>query len=48
VLDEHNTSGFGTAEEPPMVAIYTSAYTPAHPRSRAGRRSRSRTAPTTA
>ncbi|WP_082589644.1 glycoside hydrolase family 32 protein [Agromyces sp. Soil535] len=31
VLDEQNTSGFGTAENPPMVAIYTSAYTPAHP-----------------
>lgn len=31
VIDEQNTSGFGTADEPPMVAIYTSAYTPAHP-----------------
>ncbi|GAA1760612.1 GH32 C-terminal domain-containing protein [Agromyces humatus] len=31
VVDETNSSGFGTAEEPPMVAIYTSAYTPAHP-----------------
>lgn len=31
VVDEDNTSGFGTAEEPPMVAIYTSAYTSAHP-----------------
>ena len=31
VVDEHNTSGLGTAENPPMVAIYTSAYTPAHP-----------------
>lgn len=31
VVDEQNTSGFGTADEPPMVAIYTSAYTPAHP-----------------
>ncbi|MDQ0577452.1 GH32 C-terminal domain-containing protein [Agromyces albus] len=31
VVDEGNTSGFGTAEDPPMVAIYTSAYTPAHP-----------------
>jgi levanase len=31
VLDEQNTSGLGTAENPPMVAIYTSAYTPAHP-----------------
>lgn len=31
VVDETNSSGFGTAEEPPMVAIYTSAYTSAHP-----------------
>lgn len=31
VVDEQNTSGFGTADEPPTVAIYTSAYTPAHP-----------------
>lgn len=31
VVDEQNTSGFGTADDPPMVAIYTSAYTPAHP-----------------
>lgn len=31
VVDETNSSGFGTAEDPPMVAIYTSAYTPAHP-----------------
>ena len=31
VVDEQNTSGFGTTENPPMVAIYTSAYTPAHP-----------------
>lgn len=31
VVDEQNTSGFGTADAPPMVAIYTSAYTPAHP-----------------
>ncbi len=31
VVDEQNTSGFGTAENPPMVAIYTSAYTNAHP-----------------
>jgi sucrose-6-phosphate hydrolase SacC (GH32 family) len=27
VLDTHNTSGFGTAENPPLVAVYTSAYT---------------------
>lgn len=31
VVDEGNTSGFGTAGNPPMIAIYTSAYTPAHP-----------------
>ena len=31
VVDEGNTSGFGTADDPAMVAIYTSAYTPAHP-----------------
>ncbi|MGR0319723.1 GH32 C-terminal domain-containing protein [Agromyces sp. ZXT2-3] len=31
VVDEDNTSGFGTADDPAMVAIYTSAYTPAHP-----------------
>ncbi|ANJ26113.1 GH32 C-terminal domain-containing protein [Agromyces aureus] len=31
VVDEQNTSGLGTAENPPLVAIYTSAYTPAHP-----------------
>ena len=31
VVDEQNTSGFGTDDNPPMVAIYTSAYTPAHP-----------------
>ncbi|MFE3456918.1 glycoside hydrolase family 32 protein [Nocardiopsis aegyptia] len=27
VFDEHNTSGLGTAENPPLVALYTSAYT---------------------
>ena len=27
VVDTNNTSGFGTKENPPMVAIYTSAYT---------------------
>ncbi|HET9649611.1 MAG TPA: GH32 C-terminal domain-containing protein [Microlunatus sp.] len=32
VVDSANTSGFGTTENPPMVAIYTSAYTAAHPR----------------
>ena len=26
VFDEHNTSGFGTAANPPLVAVYTSAY----------------------
>ena len=29
VLDDHNTSGFGTADTPPMVAVYTSASTSA-------------------
>ncbi|KQM82095.1 glycosyl hydrolase family 32 [Agromyces sp. Leaf222] len=40
VVDEQNTSGFGTAENPPMVAIYTSAYTAAHP-TLAGRQAQS-------
>ncbi|TDL40072.1 glycoside hydrolase family 32 protein [Arthrobacter nitrophenolicus] len=31
VFDEHNTSGFGTADTPPLVAIYTSAYGGASP-----------------
>lgn len=31
VFDEHNTSGFGTAATPPLVAIYTSAYSDASP-----------------
>jgi fructan beta-fructosidase len=31
VLDIDNTSGFGTPENPPLVAIYTSAYSPASP-----------------
>ncbi|WP_265523572.1 glycoside hydrolase family 32 protein [Oerskovia flava] len=31
VVDHGNTSGFGTVEDPPLVAVYTSAYTPAHP-----------------
>lgn len=35
VVDHGNTSGFGTVEDPPLVAIYTSAYTAAHP-TRAG------------
>lgn len=31
VVDESNSSGFGTAGDPPLVAIYTSAYTAEHP-----------------
>ncbi|MGX5697825.1 GH32 C-terminal domain-containing protein [Agromyces soli] len=31
VVDEGNTTGFGTAEQPALVAVYTSAYTSAHP-----------------
>lgn len=31
VVDHGNTSGFGTDEGPALVAIYTSAYTDAHP-----------------
>ena len=31
VVDKDNTSGFGTKKNPPMVAIYTSAYTSRHP-----------------
>ncbi|MGO4584842.1 glycoside hydrolase family 32 protein [Arthrobacter sp. 2RAF6] len=31
VLDVHNTSGFGTPDSPPLVAIYTSAYTARSP-----------------
>lgn len=31
VNDVTNSSGLGTAENPPIVAIYTSAYTDAHP-----------------
>ncbi|MGO4804683.1 glycoside hydrolase family 32 protein [Arthrobacter sp. 2MCAF15] len=31
VLDGANTSGFGTPDNPPLVAIYTSAYSPASP-----------------
>ncbi|RKO24150.1 glycoside hydrolase family 32 protein [Pseudarthrobacter phenanthrenivorans] len=31
VFDEHNTSGLGTAANPPLVAIYTSAYSEASP-----------------
>ncbi|WP_116248599.1 glycoside hydrolase family 32 protein [Nocardiopsis sp. FIRDI 009] len=32
VFDEHNTSGLGTAQNPPLVAVYTSAYTDASDR----------------
>jgi levanase len=31
VSDPTNSSGLGTAENPPLIAIYTSAYTSAHP-----------------
>ncbi|MFD6094633.1 GH32 C-terminal domain-containing protein [Oerskovia sp. NPDC060338] len=31
VVDHNNTSGFGTSAKPPLVALYTSAYTQAHP-----------------
>lgn len=31
VVDHDNTSGFGTRRNPPLVAIYTSSYTPSHP-----------------
>ena len=31
VFDEHNTSGLGTPDTPPLVAIYTSAYSDASP-----------------
>ncbi|MBT2512843.1 glycoside hydrolase family 32 protein [Arthrobacter sp. ISL-30] len=31
VFDEHNTSGLGTTGNPPLVAIYTSAYSDASP-----------------
>ena len=47
MLDTTNTSGFGTPDNPPLVAIYTSAYSPASPLS-GGRRSPSPTARTTA
>ncbi|GAA1518792.1 hypothetical protein GCM10009761_21500 [Agromyces terreus] len=40
VVDDQNTSGLGTAENPPMIAIYTSAYTAAHP-TLAGRQAQS-------
>lgn len=31
VVDRNNASGFGTRKNPPMVAIYTSNYTPLYP-----------------
>ena len=31
VVDHNNTSGFGTVENPPLVAVYTSAYKDASP-----------------
>lgn len=40
VIDENNTSGFGAAGTSPLVAIYTSAYEPAHP-TRAGQQAQS-------
>ncbi|WP_426323561.1 PxKF domain-containing protein [Microbacterium sp. E-13] len=40
VVDENNSSGFGTADNPPLIAIYTSAYTSAHP-TRAGKQAQS-------
>lgn len=40
VSDSDNTSGLGTAENPPLVAIYTSAYTSHHP-TLAGRQAQS-------
>lgn len=39
VFDEHNTSGFGTAANPALVAVYTSAYSDLSPR--AGRQAQS-------
>ena len=40
VVDTNNTSGFGTKKNPPMVAVYTSAYTSKHP-TLAGRQAQS-------
>lgn len=40
VVDENNTSGFGDGTNTPLVAIYTSAYEPAHP-TLAGRQAQS-------
>ena len=40
VVDTNNTSGFGTRKNPPLVAIYTSAYTSRHP-TLAGRQAQS-------
>ena len=40
VVDAQNTSGFGTAQDPPLVAVYTSHFTSAHP-TLAGRQAQS-------
>jgi fructan beta-fructosidase len=40
VSDPPNSSGLGTATNPPLIAIYTSAYTPDHP-TMAGRQAQS-------
>ncbi len=40
VVDKRNSSGFGTLQNPPLVAIYTSAYTDKHP-TLAGRQAQS-------
>jgi fructan beta-fructosidase len=40
VSDPTNSSGLGTADDPPLVALYTSAYTPDHP-TMAGRQAQS-------
>ncbi|HYI56855.1 MAG TPA: GH32 C-terminal domain-containing protein, partial [Microlunatus sp.] len=40
VVDSNNTSGFGTRKNPPLVAVYTSAYTSNHP-TLAGRQAQS-------
>ncbi len=31
VVDTQNSSGFGTTQNPPLVAVYTSNYTGSHP-----------------
>ena len=40
VWDRHNTSGLGDGREGPLVALFTSSYTPAHPE-RAGQQAQS-------